>query len=145
MNYMKRLILTVAAFVMLAVPAAQAQKVNKEALLANMAKQDANVADAKKNMKAATWMARGKAYFEALDAPTKDLTENMPEAIFEQTGIGKPTQTGEATINGVAYKTLVYPYFVAFVDPNGNVTGWKQTREVQPGLLDVVLESYAKA
>ena len=142
---MKRLILTVAALMMLAVPAVQAQKINKEAILSNLAKHDANVADAKKNTKAATWMARGKAYFEALDAPTKDLSENMPEAVFEQTGVGKPSQTGEASVNGVAYKTLIYPYFVAYVDASGNVVGWKQTREVQPGLLDVVLESYAKA
>ena len=141
---MKRLILTVAAFVMLAVPAVQAQKVNKEAITANLAKQDANVADAKKNTKAATWMARGKAYFEAMDAPTKDLTENMPRAIFEQMA-GKPTQTGEASVNGAAYTTLIYPYFTAYVDAAGNVVGWKQTREVQEGLLDKVLESYTKA
>ena len=141
---MKRLILTVAAFVMLAVPAVQAQKVNKEAITANLAKQDANVADAKKNTKAATWMARGKAYFEAMDAPTKDLTENMPRAIFEQMA-GKPNQTGEVTVNGAAYTTLVYPYFTAYADAAGNVVGWKQTRAVKEGLLDGVLESYNKA
>ena len=141
---MKRLILTVAALVMLAVPAAQAQKVNKETITANLAKHDANVADAKKNTKAATWMARGKAYFEAMDAPTKDLTENMPQTIFEQLA-GKSSQTGTANVNGTAFTTLVYPYFVAYVDGNGNVVGWKQTRAVQDGLFDTVLESYAKA
>ena len=141
---MKRLILTVAALVMLAVPAVQAQKVNKEAITANLAKHDANIADAKKNTKAATWMARGKAYFEAIDAPTKELTENMPRNIFEQLA-GKPNQTGEATINGNAFTTLSYPYFTAYVDGAGNVVGWKQTREVQPGMLDAVLESYSKA
>ena len=141
---MKRLILTVAAFVMLAVPAVQAQKVNKETITANLAKHDANVADAKKNTKAATWMARGKAYFEAIDAPTKELTENMPRTIFEQMA-GKPNQTGEANVNGNAFTTLVYPYFVAYADANGNVVGWKQTREIQPGMLDIVLESYSQA
>ena len=141
---MKRLILTVAAFVMLAVPAAEAQKVNKEAILSNLAKHDANVADAKKNTKAATWMARGKAYYDAMDAPTKDLTENMPRQIFEQMA-GKPTQTGEATVNGTAFTTLVYPYFTAYADASGNVVGWKQTRAVQEGLLDKVIESYTKA
>ena len=143
---MKRLILTVAALVMLAVPAAQAQKVNKEAITANLAKHDANVADAKKGLKAATWMARGKAYFEALTAPTKDLAENMPLAIFEQTGgIGKANQTGVAEINGQAFTTLIYPYFVAYVNGDGIVIGWKQTREVQDGLLDGIIGSYTKA
>ena len=143
---MKRLIFTALAFVMLAVPAAEAQKVNKEAITANLAKHDANVADAKKGLKASTWMARGKAYFEALDAPTKNLAENVPQAIFVGAEMaGNPTQTGQATVNGATFTTLVYPYFVAYVDGNGNVAGWIQTREVQPGLLDVVLESYGKA
>lgn len=141
---MKRFILTVAAFVMLAVPAVQAQKVNKESITANLAKHDANVADAKKNTKAATWMARGKAYYDALNAPTKDLAENVPQAMFEQLA-GKPNQTGEATVNGATYKLLIYPYFTAYADAAGNVIGWKQTRDVQDGLLDAVLESYTKA
>ena len=44
---------------------ANAQKVNKNAILAKLEKADAATQDAKKNTKAATWVARGKAYFEA--------------------------------------------------------------------------------
>ncbi|MCH5335563.1 MAG: tetratricopeptide repeat protein [Alistipes sp.] len=140
---MKRLILTVAAFVMLAVPAAQAQKVNKEAITANLAKQDDAVADAKKNTKASTWMARGKAYYEALVAPTKDLADNVPQSIFESMA-GKPREVGSITTNQT-YTTLVYPYVTAYVGPDGNVAGWTQTREVKKGLLETAVESYVKA
>ena len=138
------MILTVAAFVMLSVPAAQAQNVKKDALLANIAKQDAAVADAKKGVKASTWMARGKAYFDAMNAPTKDLAENVPQVVFE-TQVGAPSDKGQATIKGVACLSLIYPYFEAYVNGKGEIFAWKQTRELQPGLLDGVLESYAKA
>ena len=138
------MILTAAALLMLAVPAAQAQNVNKESLLAKIAKQDAAVADVKKGAKASTWMARGKAYFEALNAPTKDLAENVPQAVFE-TQAGAPSQKGQATIKGITYPSLIYPYFEAYVNAKGEIFGWRQTREIQPGLLDAVLESYGRA
>ena len=58
---MKKTILAALAAMLLAVPAVQAQKVNKEALLSKIEKSDEAVADAKKGAKAATWIARGKA------------------------------------------------------------------------------------
>ena len=56
---MKKTILTALAAMLLAVPAVQAQKVNKEALLSKIEKSDEAVVDAKKGAKAATWIARG--------------------------------------------------------------------------------------
>ena len=141
---MKRLILAVAAIALLAVPAAEAQKINKESILSNLSKQDANVADAKKAAKAATWIARGKAYFDALDAPTKDLPDNTPRNFFENAA-GKPSETGSEVVNGTQYTTLIYPYFVAYEDANGTVVGWRQTREIKDGLFETALESYNKA
>ena len=61
---MKRTILTAAAALLLAIPAVQAQKVNKDALLSKIEKSDEAVADAK-GAKAATWISRGKAYYDA--------------------------------------------------------------------------------
>ncbi len=57
---MKKTILSVFAALLLAVPAVQAQKVNKSAILSKIEKSDADIADAKKSMKAATWINRGK-------------------------------------------------------------------------------------
>ena len=58
---MKKTIWTVLAALLVAVPAVQAQKVNKEALLAKIEKSDADIANEKKATKAATWINRGKA------------------------------------------------------------------------------------
>ena len=51
---MKKLIFAVMAVMVMAAPMANAQKVNKDATLAKLAKADADVADAKKGSKAAT-------------------------------------------------------------------------------------------
>ena len=61
---MKKTIWTVLAALLVAVPAVQAQKVNKEALLAKIEKSDADIANEKKATKAATWINRGKAFYE---------------------------------------------------------------------------------
>jgi len=143
-SIMKKLILSAAAVVLLAVPAAQAQKINKEAVTARLVKCDADAADAKKGAKASTWMNRGKAYYEALEAPTKNLAENVDRNMFELLVGGKPKQTGTETVSGKECTTLVYPYFTAYV-LDGKVFGWKQTREIQRGLLRETLKSYAKA
>ena len=49
---MKKTILTAFAALLVAVPAVQAQKVNQDALLAKIAKSDADIANAKKAAKA---------------------------------------------------------------------------------------------
>ena len=63
---MKRLILAVMAITLMAAPMANAQKVNKAAIVAKLDKADADSKDAKKSGKAATWLTRGNAYFEAV-------------------------------------------------------------------------------
>lgn len=73
---MKKLILALAAVTLLGT-AAQAQKVNKEALLQKIEKNEAASADAKKGAKAATWLNLGKSYVEAyLPLPKISMSEN---------------------------------------------------------------------
>ena len=55
---MKKTILTAFAALLVAIPAVEAQKVNKEALLAKIEKSDADIANEKKSVKAATWINR---------------------------------------------------------------------------------------
>ena len=62
---MKKLFFLVAAMFVLALPAANAQKVKTDAELAKLEKADAAIADAKKGAKAATWVAHAKAYADA--------------------------------------------------------------------------------
>ena len=83
---MKKTIWTVLAALLVAVPAVQAQKVNKEALLAKIEKSDADIANEKKATKAATWINRGKAYmFPGVDAFLKE--RNPPEGYILVTPI----------------------------------------------------------
>ncbi len=90
---MKKTILSVFAALLLAVPAVQAQKVNKSAILSKIEKSDADIADAKKSMKAATWINRGKAFYEAAVEPTKNLFGNMEPTMVTLT-VGAPKSQG---------------------------------------------------
>ena len=100
---MKRLIFAVLAVMVMAMPMANAQKVNKSAVLAKLEKADASIADAKKNTKAATWVARGKAYFDAATVATKDLYVGMPMADV-QIMLGEPIEGHpDVVLNNVAY------------------------------------------
>ena len=137
----------VAAALVLAAPAAEAQKVNKEALLAKIAKSDADVANAKKGAKASTWINRGKAYYEAAAEPTKSLFANM-EAQMMRLTVGEPVSKEQETLgeegNTKTYEVWVYPYFRAYV-LDGKIAAWKLTQRVADGLVETAIESYAKA
>ena len=142
---MKRLIFAVLAVMVMAAPMANAQKVNKDAVLAKLTKADADVADAKKAGKAATWMARGKAYYDAAIAPTKDIFSGM-ELSVAQLAIGKPEATNEGvTLNGQQFSELVYPWMKIYV-AGGKVVTWVITQTVKEGDLAMeALNSYNKA
>ncbi len=140
---MKKMILAAMAAVLLAVPAVQAQKVNEEALKAKTVKCDEDVANPKKNMKAATWMARGKAYYDVAVAPTKDIFENMPLMTLKPV-VGDPISTEMVTLAGQPYEAWVYPYFTAYIQGDKVVT-WLQTREVVDDAIQKAIESYNKA
>jgi len=137
----------VAAALVLTAPAAEAQKVNKEALLAKIAKSDADVANAKKGAKASTWINRGKAYYEAAAEPTKSLFANM-EAQMMRLTVGEPVSKEQETLgeegNTKTYEVWVYPYFRAYV-LDGKIAAWKLTQRVADGLVETAIESYAKA
>ena len=137
----------VAAALVLAAPAAEAQKVNKEALLAKIAKSDADVANAKKGAKASTWINRGKAYYEAAAEPTKSLFANM-EAQMMRLTVGEPVSKEQETLgeegNTKTYEVWDYPYFRAYV-LDGKIAAWKLTQRVADGLVETAIESYAKA
>lgn len=125
---MKKSILSVLAALLLAVPAVQAQKVNKEALLSKIAKSDADIADAKKSAKASTWITRGKAFYDAASEPTKNLFEGIEATMLKLT-LGEPTSKGNETLLDVAYETWVYPYVTVYLKDN-KVATWKQTQWV---------------
>ena len=140
---MKKTILSAIAVLLLAVPAVQAQKVNESALRSKLEKSDADIADAKKADKAATWMNRAKVYYEAAVAPTKDLFGNM-EAAMLTLAIGAPESQSTETIGNTTYETMVYPYFTGYV-ADGRLVAWKETKQVKENAIATAFDAYAKA
>lgn len=140
---MKKTILTALAALLVAVPAVQAQKVNKEALLAKIEKSDADIANEKKASKSATWINRGKAFYEVAVEPTKNLFVNMEATMLKLT-VGDPKSTSQETLNGVQYTAWVYPWFTAYIKDN-KVATWKQTKWVIKDAPRKAIEAYNKA
>ena len=140
---MKRTFVTALAALFLAVPAVQAQKVNKNSFLSKIEKSDADIADAKKGAKAATWVNRGKLFYEAASEPTKNLFLELDPMMLKFSD-GDATSTEQVTLLDVPYTAYVYPYYTAYVKDN-KVVAWTQTQEVYPDALDKALEAYNKA
>ncbi len=145
---MKRLIFAVLAVMVMAVPMANAQKVNKNAILAKLEKADAATQDAKKNTKAATWVARGKAYFEAENAPVKDLFVGMKmEDVVLY--LGDPIEGHPGVVlNNVTCTEWVYPWVKVYASEHNLVVSWITTQQVCADGVDaaaVALESFNKA
>lgn len=140
---MKKTILTAFAALLVAIPAVEAQKVNKEALLAKIEKSDADIANEKKAAKAATWINRGKAFYEVAAEPTKNLFVNMEATMLKLT-VGDPKSTAQETLNGVEYTAWVYPWFTAYIKDN-KVATWKQTRWVLKDAPEKAIEAFNKA
>ncbi|WP_295936569.1 tetratricopeptide repeat protein [uncultured Alistipes sp.] len=140
---MKKLILSALAVMLMAVPAVQAQKVNKASLLSKIEKSDADVADAKKNVKAATWINRGKAFYEAAVEPTKNLFVGMDPAMLK-IAVGEASSTESVKLATGDYEAWVYPYFTAYIK-DGKVATWTQTQWVVKDAPEKAIEAYNKA
>ena len=140
---MKKVFLTVLAVALVAVTAVQAQKVNKSALVSKIEKSDADIADAKKNAKASTWINRGKALYEAAVEPTKSLFVNMDAAMLKL-AVGEPASTESVTLVNVPYEAWVYPWFTAYIK-DGKIATWSQTQWVIEDAPAKAIEAYNKA
>lgn len=144
---MKRLIFAVLAVMVMAVPMANAQKVNKSAIEAKLEKADAAVADAKKATKAATWIARGKAYYEAANVATKDLFVGMSMDDM-QLYLGEPIEGHpNVVVNNAVCNEWVYPWVKVYTNEHHRVVSWVTTQNIRDDkeLGKVALESFNKA
>ena len=141
---MKRILMMVAAVMLVAAPAANAQKVNADALKAKVAKADADAANAKKNVKSATWLTRGQAYLAAVDAPEASLYIGMPAQMLE-VSYGKAMSSQEVKKGYGQFIEKVYPYVNVYVDASGTVASWQVTNPVVENAAAVAVESFMKA
>lgn len=143
---MRRFLLTVTAAMLLAVPAVRAQKVNQDAIMQRLEKSDADIADAKKAIKASTWINRGKVYSEAAIEPTKDLFVGIMAPML-RIAVGEPVSVEEVTIpatTGVTFTAWVYNWFTVYLKDD-KVVAWKQTRQINDDAIATALDAYAKA
>ena len=142
---MKRILMMVAAVMLVAAPAANAQKVNADALKAKVAKADTDAANAKKNVKSATWLTRGQAYLAAVDAPEASLYIGMPVQMLE-VSMGKAISSQDVKKGYGQFTEMVYPYVNVYVDPaSATVASWQVTKPVVENGAAVAVESFKKA
>lgn len=139
---MKKMILALAAIVLMG-SAVQAQKINREALVQKVEKNEAAAADAKKAIKAATWINLGKSFVEAATLPTKDLYVGMLEMEL-QMKLGAPVSSEAVSIDNTPLTGLNYDYFTAYA-VEGQIIGWKETAHVIDGAVDKAIEALNKA
>lgn len=140
---MKKTILTAFAALLIAVPAVQAQKVNKDALVSKIEKSDADIADAKKAAKVNTWINRGKLFYEVAAEPTNSLFVNM-EAPMMMLAVGEPSSKESVTLLSVPYEAWTYPYFIAYIKDNKLIT-WTQKDWVDKDAITKSLAAYNTA
>ncbi len=141
---MKKLVLFFLAAMTLSVASAQV-KVDIEGLRKKVAAADANVQDAKKAAKAATWIDRGNAYFQAAVGPDASLYKFM-----DQTNVtllcGKPKETITKELGGQTYSVQVFDnYDLYFPEGDTKVAFWIVKTQVVPNGLSVAMDSYRKS
>ena len=144
---MKKLILTVLGAMMLAVPAVQAQKMNRAVLMGAIEKSDAEAQDVKKNTKAAVWIKRAQAYFAALEAPTKECFKTMPAEQLKKL-LGEPKSVTTVDIAGGPAPGPAECYSYSNIDiylRNGQVYTWSVTKDLVPDTYAKIMESFDQA
>ncbi len=140
---MKKLVLMVAALLVLAAPAANAQKINESSERAKLEKADAAIADAKKGTKASTWIAHAKAYADAYALPTKDLGRGVPAQVLMM-NVGQPNEVVEGEFAGMPALICHYNWIKVYV-VNDMIEGWEQLKSLGDNLPHTAIASYAKA
>lgn len=138
---MKKLMLLVATMMVISMPLATAQKINEKTFIAKIEKADADSKDAKKSLKAATWLNRAKVYTEAIMEPTKPLFINLGEDMIQMMMGGEPLEVKDGAKGD---NILVYEW-VNIHTRNRKVVGWEQRKEIAPDMFDAANESLKKA
>ncbi len=134
---MKRVLLVAMAAMLMLAPVANAQSVNESGIRSKLEKSDADIANPKKNVKAATWLNRAKVYFESLHAPTKQLFMDLLDQAMLPTNMGGEPKSKTA-------ECWEYPWVKIYF--NGTkVKAWEQTRYIDEKAGDVVIEALTRA
>lgn len=149
---MKRIFLTILGVAFLAAPALRAQglegigltveKVYPDKLRAAIARSDAEIANPKKNTKAATWIKRGEAFIDADAKPVNSLFAGLDESTLKLT-FGEVAPVTEQ-VGDAEYLVYTYEHFKAYVK-GGKVEYYVPVTVIAPNALDKAYEAFAKA
>jgi len=124
-----------------------AQTGDVDAIKAKIQKSDADIENPKKNIKSATWDARGNAFIEAYTINTTGLYIGLPQVgTYPSFGadiiVGEPTSK---TTNEDGTSTWVYDRINLTFDAEGNLASWKETQIVDENALDKAYAAFTKA
>jgi len=147
---MKRIIAVVSAMMLFTAPIVNGQdgvtppveKFNKAAAEKRVAKSDADIANPKKAVKAATWIKRGDMFYEVATQPANGIFRDLQESMMVQAQGDAPK--AEVTVDGNKYTEYTYEHFKAYVS-DGRVKSFFATTEVDPEALAKSEAAYVKA
>lgn len=128
---------------MLAIPAVQAQKINRDALISALEKSDAEIQDAKKGAKAATWIKRAQVIYNAISAPTSDLFETQTSVLLKG-ALGAPKSIESAQIRTGAAEAYNYNWVTVYLRDD-KVVAWTQNKQVRKDLYKDLKAALEKA
>ncbi len=125
-------------------PGMAVEKVDVAKLRAAIAKSDAEIADAKRNARSATWIKRAEVLLDANAKPVNGIYAGMPVTMLTQMfGNVAPQQVD---LGGVAYDVYAYDNLKAYVrSGSAEVEFYIATTIVDADALDKAYEAYDKA
>jgi tetratricopeptide (TPR) repeat protein len=140
---MKKVLFLAVALLTFAATTANAQRVNTAAELKKLEKAEADIANPKKNTKAATWVSYANAYTNAFIVPTKELSRGVPEQVLMM-NVGQPLDAFYGEFAGQQAVVVCYEYVDVYI-VNGMIQGWNQKKAVAENLAITAIEAYEKA
>jgi len=106
-------------------------------------KSDADIQDAKKSLKAATWLKRGEIYQDVFMLGLEQIQEGTPTktmVLFYNEPLSIETETKD----GVLTETYVYEH-MKYSFANGALQGWERLDPIHEDPLRVAMDAYFKA
>lgn len=146
---MRKLITTLLLALIMAMPALYAQEpstvvlLNYNSVKKKVEKSDADIQDAKKSVKAATWMKRGEIYQDVFMLGLEQIQEGTPT----QTLIlfyGEPLNIETETKDDVLNETYAYEH-IKYIFTSGTLQGWERLDTISDDPLRTSMDAYFKA
>jgi tetratricopeptide (TPR) repeat protein len=143
---MKRVILALAAMVLLSSPAIYSQtmvRVDKAGLLRKIENSDKDIANPKRAERIATWLNRGKVFTDAATEISKNVYDGMPKVTAD---LMFGASTAEpVVVNGREFTKVTYPILVAYMDAGLEIRAWEINDVIHEGALEDAVAAYDKA